>query len=147
MDVRKNSIFNLRKQLAHDLFRKDVGSMGEFNKYFNCVMDCKVLTVIDDIDQKGQFDKLIPDNNKLGLGRQIIITLHESNVVNNIMNNGKCKYSTHEMAVLSTPHSRHLFNWHAFYSADAIDGFQELTKKVAHACCGLPLALEIIGCF
>ncbi len=51
------------------------------------------------------------------------------------------------MALLSTTDSRHLFNWHAFHSADAIDGFQKLAKKVADACCGLPLALEVIGCF
>jgi hypothetical protein len=51
------------------------------------------------------------------------------------------------MALLSTTDSRHLFNWHAFQSVDAIDNFQELAKKVADACCGLPLALEVIGCF
>ncbi len=67
--------------------------------------------------------------------------------MNNIMKNGNCKYLKHEMALLSTIDSRHLFNWHAFHSIDAIDGFQELAKKVADACCGLPLALEVIGCF
>jgi hypothetical protein len=51
------------------------------------------------------------------------------------------------MALLSTTDSRRLFNWHAFQSTDAIDGFQELAKNVADACCGLPLALEIIGSF
>jgi hypothetical protein len=63
------------------------------------------------------------------------------------MNNGNCKYLKHEMAELSTTSSRHLFNWHAFRSADAIDGFQELAKNVADACGGLPLALEVIGRF
>jgi hypothetical protein len=187
MDVKDNAIFDLQKQLAHDLFRKDVGSMGEFNQCFNYVMDRKVLIVIDDVDQEGQFDKLIPDVNKLGRGSRIIVTSRESNVVNNIMKNGNCKYSRHDMAVsstsnlrhlsrylsnchafhsndaimkngncnysrhdmavLSTSNSRRLFNWHAFHSNDAIDGFQELAKKVADACCGLPLALEVIGCF
>jgi hypothetical protein len=62
------------------------------------------------------------------------------------MKNANWKY-LHEMALLSTTDSRHLFNWHAFKSTDAIDGFQELAEKVADACCGLPLALEVIGCF
>jgi len=106
-----------------------------------------VLIVIDDVDQKGQFDQLISDINKLGPESRVIITSRESNVVNNIMRNGNCKYWRHEMALLSTTDSRHLFNSHAFHSADAIDGFQELAKKVADACCGLPLALEVIGCF
>jgi hypothetical protein len=121
--------------------------MEEFNKCFHRVMDCKVLIVIDDVDQKGQFDQLIPDINKLGPGSRVIITSRDSNVVNNIMKNGNCKYLKHEMALLSTTDSRHLFNWHAFHSVDAIDGFQVLAKKVADACCGLPLALEVTGCF
>jgi hypothetical protein len=147
MDVRESAILDLQKQLARDLFREDVRSMGEFNKCFNRVMDYKVLIVIDDVDQKGQFDQLIPDINKFGPGSRVIITSRESNVVNNIMRNGNCKYLRHEMALLSTTDSRHLFNWHAFDSVDAIDGFQELAKKVADACCGLPLALEVTGCF
>jgi hypothetical protein len=147
MDVKESVILDLQKQLARDLFREDVTSMGGFNECFNRVMDRKVLIVIDDIDQKDQFDKLLPDINKLGLGSRVIITSRESNVVNNIMKNGNCKYSRHEMALLSTTDSRHLFNWHAFHSADAIDGFQELAKKVADTCCGLPLALEVTGCF
>jgi tRNA A37 threonylcarbamoyladenosine biosynthesis protein TsaE len=147
IDVRENTILDLQKQLAHDLFRKDVRSMGEFNEGFNRVMDCKVLIVIDDIDQNGQFDQLIPDIDRLGPGSRIIITSRDSNVVNNIMKNGNCRYLRHEMALLSTRDSRHLFNWHAFHSADAIDGFQELAEKVADACCGLPLALEVTGTF
>ncbi|CAM6077767.1 unnamed protein product, partial [Sphagnum tenellum] len=147
MDVKGSAILDLQKQLAHDLFKEDVRSVGEFNECFNRIRDRKVLIVIDDVDKRRQFDELIPDINKLGLGSRIIITSRESNVVNNIMKNGNCKCSRHDMAVLSTPNSRHLFNWHAFHSIDAIDGFQEVAEKVADACCGLPLALEVIGCF
>ncbi|CAM6047282.1 unnamed protein product [Sphagnum compactum] len=147
MNVRESAILDLQKQLASDLLREDVRSTDGFNKCFNRVMDRKVLIVIDDVDKKGQFDELIPDINKLGPGSRVIITSRDSNVVNNIMKNGNCKYLRHEMALLSTTDSRHLFNWHAFRSADAIDGFQELAKKVADACCRLPLALEVIGRF
>jgi uridine kinase len=88
MDVRKSAILDLQKQLAHDLFKEDVKNMGEFNECFNRVRDPKVLIVIDDVDQKGQFDQLIPDINKLGPGSRVIITSRDSNVVNNIMKNG-----------------------------------------------------------
>ncbi|CAN5960527.1 unnamed protein product [Sphagnum jensenii] len=147
MDVRASAILDLQKQLAHDLFKEDVKGTEQFNKCFNRVMDRKVLIVIDDVDHEHQFDQLIPDINKLCLGSRIIITSRDSNVVNNIMENENCKYWKHEMAVLSTTNSRHLFNLHAFRNADAIDGFQELAKSVADACCGLPLALKVIGCF
>jgi len=151
MDVResekKKTILDLQKQLAHDLFKEDVKSMKEFNECFDRFRDRKVLIVIDDVDQNGQFDKLIPDINKLGPGSQVIITSRESNVVNNIGGNENCKYLKHDMTLLSTTNSIHLFNWHAFQSAHAIDGFQELAKNAVDACCGLPLALEVIGRF
>jgi hypothetical protein len=147
LNVRESAVFDLQKQLAHDLFREDVRSEEKFNKCFNRGMDRKVLIVIDDVDKKGHFDQLILDINKLRLGSRVIITSRDSNVVNNIMKKGNCKYFRHEMALLSTTDSRHLFNWHAFHSADAIHDFQELAKNVADACCGLPLALEVTGCF
>jgi hypothetical protein len=148
MDVRESAILDLQKQLARHLFEEDVKDTEEFNKCFNRVMDHKVLIVIDDVDHKRQFDQLIPDINKLCPGSRIIITSRDSNVVNYIMEkNENCKYLRREMALLSTTDSRHLFNLHAFQSTDAIDGFQELAEKVADACCGLPLALEDIGCF
>ncbi len=147
MNVRESAILDLQKQLARDLFRKDVRSEGEFNECFNRIMDRKALIVIDDVDENGQFDKLIPDMNKLCPGSRIIITSRDSNVVNNTMKNGNCEYLRREVALLNTTDSRHLFNWHAFQSIDADYDFQELAKKVADACCGLPLALEVIGCF
>ncbi len=147
MDVRGSAIWNLQKQLAHDLFREDVKSTKGFNDCFNPMMDQKVLIVIDDVDNRKQFDALIPDINRLGPRSRIIITSRESNVVDNIMKIANCKHLKHEMEQLNTIASRHLFNWHAFGSIDAIDGFQELATNVADACCGLPLALEVIGCF
>ncbi|CAM6077883.1 unnamed protein product [Sphagnum tenellum] len=148
MNVRESAIFDLQKQLACDLFKKDVRNVGEFNECCNRGMDRKVLIVIDDVDQKCQFDQLIPNIKKLCPGSRVIVTSRDSNVVNNIMEkNENCKYLRHEMALLNTTDSRHLFNWHAFHSTDAIDGFQELAKNVADACCGLPLALEVTGCF
>jgi hypothetical protein len=144
--AKKKAILDLQKQLAHDLFREDVRSMEEFYKCFDRVKDRKVLIVIDDIDQNGQFDQLIPNINKLCVGSRVIITSRDSNVVNNIMKNGNCKYLKHDMTLLSPTNSIHLFNLHAFHRVDAIDGFQELAEKATEACGCLPLALEVNGC-
>jgi ribosomal protein S24E len=147
MNVKESAILDLQKQLAHDLFKEDVRSVGEFNECRNRGMAHKVLIVIDDIDQQGQFDEVIPNINTLRLSSRIIITSRDSNVVNNITKNENCEYRTHEMAQLSITDSRHLFNRHALQSTDDIERFQELAEKVADACCGLPLALKVIGCF
>ncbi|KAH8942600.1 hypothetical protein BDL97_13G001300 [Sphagnum fallax] len=149
MSVRERPILDLQKELAWDLFREDVRSMEGFNRCFKHAIDRKVLILIDDIDEKGQFDQLIPDINKLCPGSLIIITSRDSNVVNNIVKVGNCLKVlclSHKMDLLSPIDSRRLFNWHAFHSIDASDGFQELAKKVADACCNLPLALKVIGC-
>jgi hypothetical protein len=96
MDVRESAILDLQKQLARHLFKEDVKDTAEFNRCFNRVMDCKVLIVIDDVDQKCQFDQLIPDIKKLCPGSRVIITSRDSNVVNNIMEkNENCKYLRH----------------------------------------------------
>ncbi|CAM6005608.1 unnamed protein product [Sphagnum balticum] len=79
MCVRESAILDLQKQVARDLFGEDVRNMEEFNKCFNRDMDRKVLIVMDDVDQKGQFDQLIPDINKLGPGSRVIITSRDSN--------------------------------------------------------------------
>jgi hypothetical protein len=147
MTVRERPILDLQKELAWNLFGEDVRSLDGFNKCFKHAMDRKVLILIDDIDDKGQFDELIPDINKLCPGSRIIITSRDSNVVNNIVKVGNCKCLSHKMDLLSPIDSRRLFNLHAFHSIDASDGFQELAKKVAEACCNLPLALKVIGCF
>lgn len=43
-------------------------------------------------------------------------------------------------------YSRQIFNWHAFLSeAPTTDEFCDLAEKVADACGGHPLALEVIG--
>jgi ribosomal protein S24E len=67
LNVRESAILDLQKQLAHDLFKEDVRNTGEFNECFNRNMDRKVLIVIDDVNQKGQLDQLIPDIKKLAL--------------------------------------------------------------------------------
>ncbi len=85
MNVRESAILDLQKQLARDLFKEDVRGTQEFNRCFNRVMDRKVLIVIDDVDQKCQFDQLIPDIKKLCPGSRVIITSPDSNVVNQLL--------------------------------------------------------------
>ncbi|CAN5971991.1 unnamed protein product, partial [Sphagnum jensenii] len=146
-NVRESPVLDLQKQLVRDLLQKDVESREDFNKWFNLFMGRKVLIVIDDIDKKPQFEQLIPEINKLARGSRVLITSRDRNLVANIMERAECKYARHEVAALNNSDARQLFNSHAFHSSNVTDGFHDVAQRVADACAGLPLALEVIGSF
>ncbi|CAK9868212.1 unnamed protein product [Sphagnum jensenii] len=133
---------DLQKQLVYDLLQEDLQSSEKFSYSFDRFMGRKVLIVVDDIDHRSQFNVLIPDIDKLARGSRILVTSRDQNV----LRDGHLT-AMHEVELM-TPHDSHqLFNWHAFYNEKASDSFQDLARKVADACCRLPLALEVIGAF
>jgi hypothetical protein len=132
---------------VYDLLQEDLQSSEEFSYWFDRFMGRKVLIVVDDIDHRSQFDVLIPDIDKLARGSRILVTSRDQNVLSNIMRGDGHLTAMHEVELMSPHDSHRLFNWHAFYSEKASDGFEDLARKVADACCRLPLALEVIGAF
>ncbi|CAN5970163.1 unnamed protein product [Sphagnum jensenii] len=138
---------DLQKQLVYDLLQEDLQSSEKFSYWFDCFMGRKVLIVVDDIDHRSQFDVLIPHIDKLARGSRILVTSRDQNVLTNIMRGDGHLTAMHEVELMSPHDSYRLFNWHAFYNEKASDGFQDLARKVADACCRLPLALEVIGAF
>ncbi|CAK9224471.1 unnamed protein product [Sphagnum troendelagicum] len=138
---------DLQKQLVYDLLQEDLQSSEKFSYWFDRFMGRKVLIVVDDIDHRSQFDVLIPHIDKLARGSRILVTSRDQNVLTNIMRGDGHLTAMHEVELMSPHDSYRLFNWHAFYNEKASDGFQDLARKVADACCRLPLALEVIGAF
>ncbi|CAM6061252.1 unnamed protein product [Sphagnum tenellum] len=147
-DVRSTTDpLDLQKQLVYDLLQEDLQSSEGFSYWFDRFMGRKVLIVVDDIDHRRQFNDLIPNIDKLARGSRILVTSRDQNVLSNIMRGDGHLTAMHEVELM-TPHDSHqLFNWHAFYNEKASDGFQDLARKVADACCRLLLALEVIGAF
>jgi hypothetical protein len=146
-NVRESPVLDLQKQLVRDLLQEDVKTRDDFNRWFNLFMGRKVLIVIDDIDKKPQFEQLIPEINKLARGSRVLITSRDRNLVANIMEKAECKCASHEVAALNNPDARQLFNSHAFDTSNVTHGFHDVAQRVADACAGLPLALEVIGSF
>jgi hypothetical protein len=137
----------LQKQLVYDLLQETLQSSEGFSYCFDRFMGRKVLIVVDDIDHPSQFNVLIPDIDKLARGSRILVTSRDQNVLSNIMRGDGHLTAMHEVELMSPHDSHQLFNWHTFYNEKASDGFQDLARKVADACCRLPLALEVIGAF
>jgi hypothetical protein len=147
-DVRARDQLSLQKQLVRDLLEQDLQNTEDFYHCFNRLSK-KVLIVVDDIDDKSQFDHLIPALDKLLLrGSRILVTSRDWNVLNVITRRDLGGASRlYEMQKLNASYSQQLFIWHAFYSERASDGLQDLAMAVADACSGIPLALEVIGAY
>ncbi|KAG0586578.1 hypothetical protein KC19_2G101200 [Ceratodon purpureus] len=148
-DVRSRSSTE-PSQLQQDLMR-DLGlggregmSIGEYIRLFDGSIPDRVLIVVDDIDDKGQFEALIPDVRKLGSGSRIVITSRERDVVTQAMA-GAERWEVYEVPILNEYESRCVFNRHAFLSETPSEGFADLAAKVADACGGHALSLETVG--
>ncbi|KAG0565429.1 hypothetical protein KC19_8G190000 [Ceratodon purpureus] len=122
----------------------DVTNTGEYGRVFEGSIPGRVLVVVDDIDEKGQFEALIPDIGKLGSGSRIVITSRYRDVVTQAMA-GAERWEVYDVPVLNEYESRCLFNRHAFLSETPSEGFADLAAKVADACGGHALSLETVG--
>ncbi|KAG0588250.1 hypothetical protein KC19_2G228700 [Ceratodon purpureus] len=148
-DVRSRSSSEpsqLRRDFMHamGLGDCDVMNTGEYGRVFEGSIPGRVLVVVDDIDDKGQFKALVPDIRKLGSGSRIVITSRYRDVVTQTMA-GAQRWEVYEVPVLNEYESRCLFNRHAFLSETPSEGFADMAEKVADACGGHALSLETVG--
>ncbi|KAG0565426.1 hypothetical protein KC19_8G189700 [Ceratodon purpureus] len=148
-DVRSRSSSEpsqLRRDFMHAMGLGDCGvtNTGEYGRVFEGSIPGRVLVVVDDIDEKGQFEALIPDIGKLGSGSRVVITSRYRDVVTQAMA-GAERWEVYEVLVLNEYDSRCLFNRHAFLSETPSEGFADLAAKVADACGGHALSLETVG--
>lgn len=56
-DVRGSKLLDLQQQLVHDLFKEHLKSSEDYPYYFNRFKGLRMLIVVDDIDEKYQFDQ------------------------------------------------------------------------------------------
>ncbi|KAG0609443.1 hypothetical protein M758_8G185100 [Ceratodon purpureus] len=148
-DVRSRSSSEpsqLRRDFMHamGLGDCDVTNTGEYGRVIEGSIPGRVLVVVDDIDEKCQFEALIPDIGKLGPGSRIVITSRDRHVVTQAMAGAESQ-EVYEVPVLNKYDSRCLFNQHAFLSETPSEGFADLAAEVADACGGHALSLETVG--
>lgn len=144
-DVRSNAPSTLQRQLVRDLIQEDMdNSTKSYQYWFDAFSAQRVLIVVDDIDSNSQFIALIPKILQLGPGSRVLVTARHRDVLTCTMGPANHK-AFYEIKELNRIDSRELFNWHAFYSKVPSEGFHDVAEKVADACGGHPLALEVIG--
>ncbi|KAJ6885387.1 hypothetical protein NC651_026112 [Populus alba x Populus x berolinensis] len=133
------------RQLLSDILKKTVDEINDEDEGILKIKDAlccrKTLIVLDDVDKRDQFNKIIGMQNWLCKGSKIIVTTRNKGLFSaNDIEWVRCKIEP-----LDDEKSLELFSWNAFGQADPVDGFVEDSWRIVRHCNGLPLALGVIG--
>ncbi|XP_075650310.1 TMV resistance protein N-like [Castanea sativa] len=142
----KHGILQLQQTLLNDLLIlrdtnvKDVDNGILMIK--NRLRHKKILLVLDDVNELGQLNKLVAENNWFGLGSRVIITTRDVHLLMTHKVDG-----IYEIEGLSYDEAFHLFNSKAFDKEHPTEDYLELSQAFIHYANGLPLAIEVLGSF
>ncbi|XP_058216138.1 disease resistance protein RPV1-like isoform X2 [Rhododendron vialii] len=140
----REGLVHLQTQLLSDILKRKnekIRSVAEGIIKLKDAISCKrVLVVLDDVDDRAQFDALIGMRDWFHPGSKIILTtrnirLLKANEVD----------ESFEVVGLDFDESLELFSWHAFGQDHPIEGYTELSQRVVLHCGGVPLALQVLG--
>ena len=146
IEVGLSLLSKLQKQLLGDLMcTSDVNHRQSYEGYWFPKLSSlgPILIVMDNIQDKDQFDKLICNASLLAWGSCIIVTSRDRHLLKLIA--GKFNYYLYKVTRLNCEDSQRLFNWHAFGDEKALKNFKALANDISNACGGLPLALKVVG--
>ncbi|KAJ6885479.1 TMV resistance protein N-like [Populus alba x Populus x berolinensis] len=144
-NFRSKHIVCLQRQLLSDILKKTVDEINDEDEGILKIKDVlccrRTLIVLDDVDKRDQFNKIIGMQNWLRKGSKIIVTTRNKGLFSvNDIEWVRCKVEP-----LDIEKSFELFSWNAFGQADPVDGFVEDSWRIVRHCNGLPLALRVIG--
>nr|XP_034892105.1 disease resistance protein RPV1-like [Populus alba] len=144
-NFRSKHIVCLQRQLLSDILKKTVDEINDEDEGILKIKDAlccrRTLIVLDDVDKRDQFNKIIGMQNWLCKGSKIIVTTRNKGLFSaNDIEWFECKVDP-----LDNKKSLELFSWNAFGRAYPVDGFVEDSWRIVHHCNGLPLALGVIG--
>ncbi|XP_034896457.1 disease resistance protein RPV1-like [Populus alba] len=144
-NFRSKDIVCLQRQLLSDILKKTVDEINDEDEGILKIKDAlccrRTLIVLDDVDQRDRFNKIVGMQNWLCKGSKIIITTRNKGLFSaNDIEWVRCKVQP-----LDIEKSFELFSWNAFGQADPVDGFVEDSWRIVRHCNGLPLALRVIG--
>jgi hypothetical protein len=151
-DVKSKDINDVKKKLLQDLcgrkLHKDENIDECLDEIKQCMISKKVLVVVDDVGMTKNLEAL-----------QLPIDKHATNVnckskilVNcrnwQILKNHVRESAKIDMAFLEEEYSRKLFMCHAFKHVNNVtNDFEIISMEIIKSCGGLPLSLEILGCY
>ncbi|CAK9860763.1 unnamed protein product, partial [Sphagnum jensenii] len=151
-DVKSKDINDVQKKLLQDLCDINLHKHENVDKHLHKIKDCmiskKVLVVVDDVGTTKNLGAL-----QLLIDKHAINVDCKSKVLVNCRNWQILKKHVRESAKVNTAfleeeQARELFMFHAFKHANHnINDFENISMEIIKACGGLPLSLEILGCY
>ncbi|KAM7511763.1 hypothetical protein LguiB_010638 [Lonicera macranthoides] len=149
-----NGLVNLQIQLICDIQKRQFCNIVNVDdgivKVKDAVRGKKVLIVLDNVDEKRQFDMLAGKFNWYGVGSKIIVTTRYEEVLN--MLEFMCKRyglleacCSYKPPLMDFPNSLQLFSKYAFISNVPSKGYEVLSEKAVSIAAGVPLVLVTIG--
>ncbi len=151
-DVKSKDIKEVKKKLLQDLCDRKLHKHEDVDKYLHeikqCMISKKVLVVVDDVGMMKNLEAL-----QLPIDKHAINVNCESKILVNcrnwqILKNHVRESAKVDMAFLEEEHARKLFMCHAFKHANSVtNDFEKVSMEIIKSCRGLPLSLEILGCY
>ncbi|KAH9567676.1 hypothetical protein CY35_03G037500 [Sphagnum magellanicum] len=151
-DVKSKDINNVKKKLLRDLCGRKLHKHEDVDEYFDeikqCMLSKKVLVVVDDVGTMEILEAL-----QLPIDEHAINVNCKSKILVNcrnwqILKNHVKESAKVDMACLEEEHARKLFMCHAFKHANSVtNDFENISMEIIKSCGGLPLSLEILGCY
>jgi len=151
-DVKSKHIKDVKKKLLQDLCDRKLHKHEDVDEYLDEIKQCmitkKVLVVVDDVDMTNNLGAL-----QLPIHKHATNVDCKSKVLVNCRNWQELKNHVKEsakvdMALLEEEQARELFMFHAFKNANHVtNDFKNISMEIIKACGGLPLSLEVLGCY
>jgi len=153
-DVKSKDINNVKKQLLHDLCDKVLHKDEDLNKkdldqIKQCMISQKVLVVMDDVGEMENLGALLQllidkDATNVDCKSKILINCRNWQILkSHVRESAKM-----DMALLETEQATKLFMFHAFKHANHVtNDVKKISMEIIKACKGLPLSLEVLGCY
>ncbi|GLJ27655.1 hypothetical protein SUGI_0542720 [Cryptomeria japonica] len=140
---KKSTLVDLQRAILRRLvnYHGEVSSVAEGKALMkNLLQGVRALVILDDVNDLSHLDALNGD--WCGPGSRIIFTSRDRHILNlakvdSILN----------MSGLGKDEALQLFCWHAFSRAFAEIHYKKLSTRIARACKGHPLSLQVIGVY
>ncbi|CAN1343918.1 Disease resistance protein L6 [Linum perenne] len=125
--------------LGYDNLIKNVGEGIRIIR--DRVCKYKVLIVLDDIDEKFEFDQVLGRLGNFSLESRFIITTRDKRVLEFFRD----QFNLYEVKEMNYDYSLQLFSKHAFQIDYPSKEFKMLSQEIIKMAAGLPLALKVLG--
>jgi energy-coupling factor transporter ATP-binding protein EcfA2 len=151
-DVKSKHIKDVQKKLLQDLCDRKLHKHEDVDKYLDEIKQCmitkKVLVVVDDVDMTNNLGALqLPIDEhatNVNYKSKILVTCQNWQILkNHVKESAKV-----DMLFLEEEQARELFMFYAFKHTNCVtNDFKNISMEIIKACGGLPLSLEILGCY